>query len=146
MTINSKRRTLVTVLLMTLLVSFAYATLTPIVSATEPTTEGKTINVLNDVVGISTQAYAPYLSSQTDNSYLSLPQKEVDITLVSNQGSVRARCSFVNSMLRQVYLSDYKGELAVKQPVIATADMAKGFLQRYQNHANCSALTPLPSI
>jgi hypothetical protein len=48
-------------------------------------------------------------------------------------------------MLRQIYLSDYEGDLAVKQPAIATADMAKGFLQRYQNYAGDSFYGELAS-
>ena len=138
MTINPKRRTLVTILLMALLLSFAYATLTPLVSATEVTAEEKTMNVLDDVVGISTETYAPYLSSQTDSSYLSLPQKEADITLASEHGTVRARCCFVNNILREIYLSDYGGELAAKQPAVDTPNMARGFLESYQNFAGDS--------
>src|SRR3972149_613800 len=54
-------------------------------------------------------------------------------------------CSSVTNNLRQIYLSDYEEELAVKQPAIATVDMAKGFLQRYQNFAGDSFYGELAS-
>jgi hypothetical protein len=146
MTENSKRKLLfITLFLTILLISSVYMSSVPIVHAAEPNLQDKTLGILNDVVGINTEKYAPMTSSQFDNQYLNLPQKEAAVTLVSEQGGVRASCSFVNNMLRQIYLSDYEGDLAVKQPAIATADMAKGFLQRYQNYAGDSFYGELAS-
>jgi hypothetical protein len=120
-----------TLLLTVLLVYGASSYIVPTAGAAEPNPQEKTVNFLNDVIGLNTEDYTT-ISSQVDSSYRSLPQKEIDMTLVSNQSSVRARCSFVNSMLRRICLSDYNGDLAVKQPATATVDMAKDFLQRYQ--------------
>lgn len=143
---DSKRKLLFMMLLLTvLIVSCTYASLAPLVHAAEPTVQEKTIDILNDVVGIDTEEYATTLSSQLDNTYLNLPQKEADIYLISNQSSLRASFSFVNNVLRQIYLSDYAGDLAVKQSAVATADMAKGFLQRYQNYAGDSFYGELAS-
>jgi hypothetical protein len=136
----------IAVLLMLMLISSAYATLMPNVHAAEPTAQDKAIAILNNVVGINTEEYATFRSSQLDNNYLSMLQNEADIKLVSNRSSFRASCSFVNNNLRQIYLSDYEGDLAVKQPAIATADMAKGFLQRYQNYAGDSFCGQLASM
>jgi len=75
-------------LLTVLLVSSTYAALVPIVHAAETTVQDKTLAILNDVVGINTEEYATTPSSQLDNHYLSLPQKEADVHLVSNQSSL----------------------------------------------------------
>jgi len=146
MTKNSIHKLLFTTLFLTLLlISSAYTFLVPTVHAAEPNLQDTTLGILNDVVGINTEKYAPLYSSQFDNQYLNLPQKEVAVTLVSEQGGVRASCSFVNNMLRQIYLSDYEGDLAVEKPATETADMAKGFLQRYQNYAGDSFYGELAS-
>jgi hypothetical protein len=146
MTKNSKRKLLfITLFLTILLISSAYMSSVPIVHAAEPNLQDKTLGILNDVVGINTEKYAPMTSSQFDNQYLNLPQKEVAVTLVSEKSGVRASCSFVNNMLRQIYLSDYVGDLAVEKPASQTADMAKGFLQRYQNYAGDSFYGELAS-
>jgi hypothetical protein len=143
---NSKHKLLfLTLFLTVMLISSAYMSLVPVVHAAEPNLQDTTLNILNAVAGINTEKYAPVTSSQLDNQYLNLAQKEAAVTLVSEQGGVRASCSFVNNMLRQIYLSDYEGDLAVKQPAIATADMAKGFLQRYQNYAGDSFYGELAS-
>jgi cytoskeletal protein RodZ len=142
---ETRKSWLFVILFMLLLISSAYASLVPIVNAAEPTVQDKTVDVLNDVVGINTEEYATVQSSQYDNNYRNLPQKEVYVTLVSDQGRVRASCSFVNNMLRQIYLSDYEGDLSVEQPATETAEMAKGFLQRYQNYAEDSFYGELAS-
>ena len=141
-----KRKILsITILFMLILFPIVYASLVPIVNAAEPTIKDKTLAILTDVVGINTEEYTTDQCSQYDNNYRNLPQKEADMTLISDQGRVRARCSFVNNMLRQIFLSDYEGELAVKQSAIATADMAKSFLQGYQNYAGDSFYGELAS-
>ena len=144
---DSKRKLLfLTLLLVVLMVSSAYASLVPIANAAESTVQEKTIDVLNDVVGINIGKYAADSSSQLENNFRNLPQKEVYVTLVSDQGGVRASCSFVNNILRQIYLSDYEGDLALKHPASATADMAKDFLQRYQNYASDSFYGEIASM
>src|SRR3972149_3242756 len=144
---NSKRKLLfLTLMFTTLLISYAYATLMPIVNASDPSITDQTISILDDVVGINTKEYTTMLNSQVDNHYLILPQKQADICILSNESSLRASCSFVNDKLRQIYLSDYRGKLATKQSAVATVDMAKGFLQRYQNYAGDSLYGMLASM
>jgi hypothetical protein len=120
---------------MILLIYSVCASIIPLVNAEELTAQNRAITVLRDVVGINTESYATVLHSELDDPYLSLPQKTADVYLVSDKGGLRATCSFVNNVLRQIYLSDYKGDLAVEQPATKTAEIAKGFLQRYQNYA-----------
>jgi hypothetical protein len=123
-----------------LLFSGVFASSAPIVNAAEPTVQDEAVDVLCNVVGFNAEKYAVFPGSQIDSQYISLPQKEVAFTLMSNQGGVRVSFSFVNNMVRQIYLSNYEGDLAVKKPAIATVDMAKGFLQRYQKYAGYSPL------
>ncbi len=96
MTKNPKRKIIFTTLILTILLIFsAYAALIPNVHAAEPDVQAKTLDVLNNVVGLNTTAYTSILNSQLDNQYLSLPQKGTDINLVSNQNSLRVSSSFV---------------------------------------------------
>jgi hypothetical protein len=143
---DSKRKLLFIILLLTvLLVSCAYAFLAPLVHAAEQTVQDKTMDVLSNVVGINTESYTAALDARLDNQYLNLPQKVSDIYLASENGGLRASCSFVNNMLRQIYLSDYEGDLSVEQPATDTAGMAKGFLQRYQHYTGGSFYGELAS-
>jgi hypothetical protein len=129
-----------------LLFSGVFASSAPIVNAAEPTVQDEAVDVLCNVVGFNAEKYAVFPGSQIDSQYISLPQKEVAFTLMSNQGGVRVSFSFVNNMVRQIYLSNYEGDLAVKKPAIATVDMAKGFLQRYQKYAGYSLYGELASM
>ena len=54
--------------------------------------------------------------------------------LTSAEGRLRVSSSFVNDRVRQIYFSDYEGEFAVEKPAVATIEMAKGLLQRYQTY------------
>jgi len=136
MTKNPKRKLLfITVFLMMLLSSSAYTTFIPKVHAAELTTQEKAMSILDDVVGLNVTAYTTRLSSDMTNEFWGLPQKEADFRLTSNQGGLRTRCSFINNRLHQIYISDYSGSPSLTQPISNEVDMAKGFLQRYQNYA-----------
>ncbi len=132
----SKRKFLLTIGLTVLVISGMYVSLLSVASAQETNLNDKTMAILNDVIGINTKDYAANSGSPIDKQYLTLPQKEVDIILTSGKGRLRVSSSFVNNCLRQIYLSDYEGELAMEKPAVTTADMAKGFLQRYRNYAD----------
>lgn len=133
--ISKQKLLLITAFLIILIISSIYASLVPVARAAEPSVKDKTVSILNEVVGIDTTSYATILNSQVDSKYLNMPQKEADIILKSGQGRLRVSTSFVNDRLRQIYLSDYGGELSMEKPAIATVEMAKGFLQRYRNYA-----------
>ena len=142
-----RRKLLFITIFLSILLSYsAYASLIPSVRAAEPNIQDKTMAILNDVVGLNTEEYATSLYSQLDNQYLSLPQKEADITLASDRGKLRVSCSFVNNRLRQIYLSDYEGELSVEQPAANTVEMAKGLLERYQTYGGNSFYGELASM
>jgi hypothetical protein len=143
---KTKRKILFVTAILMLMFSSVYAFLMPKANAEEPTVQDKTLTILKDVVGINTEEYAITSNSQLNKQYNNLPQKEADFNLVSNQSSLRVRCSFVNNMLRQIYLSGYKGELAVEKSATETSDMAKSFLQQYQNYAADSFYGELRSM
>jgi hypothetical protein len=148
MTKETKRKLLfITIILASLmLLSSAYASSIPSVYAEESDFQDQTLRVLRDVVGLETELYTTSLSSQHDSQYIILPQKETDIQLASGQGKLRVSCTFVNDILRKIYLSDCEGELLVKQPTTNTAEMAIGFLARYQNYAGDSLYSKLASM
>lgn len=62
--ISKQKLLLVTVLLTLLLISSKYTSLIPIVHAAEPNIQDKTMDVLNEVVGLNTEAYTTSLNSQ----------------------------------------------------------------------------------
>jgi hypothetical protein len=143
--IKQTRKILSTTILLILLSSIAYATLTPNAHAAEITTQEKSLALLDSLVGLNVSAYTVALNTQLDNQFLSLPQKEADLSLTSSQGSLRARCSFVNNTLRQIYISDYSGTISLKQPIKNTLEMAQSFLDRYRQYTSDSFYSELKS-
>ncbi len=129
-----------------LFISSVPLTLAAPVYATETIAPDKAMVVLNDVVGINVTAFTAHLNTYHDTEFWGLPQEEVDISFTSNQGKVRTRCSFVNNRLRQIYISDSSDSLYSKQPTTNALDMAKGFLERFQNYAGDSFYGELRSM
>ncbi len=135
---NQARKIVLTPVLLILLGSTVYATLLPNVQATEEITQQKALIVLHDVVDLNTNMYTVNLNKESNSTILGLSKEEVNFNLTSSQGSLRARCSFVNNKLHQIYLSDYTGAFSLNQPATATLDMTKEFLEKYQNYTNNS--------
>jgi hypothetical protein len=104
------------------------------VQGAESDPKTKTLDILANVVNLNLGSCRTYLNSQLNDQYIGLPQKEVDITLVSNHGSVRVSSSFVNNTLRLLYFSEYTG-VFLEQHATSTVDMANDFLQSYQNYS-----------
>ena len=147
MTKHVKKHFLLSTLLFSLLlISCLYSSLATPVYAAEPDIQDKTMAILDEVIGINTEEYATCLTSQLENQYLSLPQKEVDINLASAEGGLRVSCSFVSNNLRRIYLSDFEGKFSVEQPAADTGEMAKGLLERYQNYVRDSFYGELASM
>lgn len=142
----SKQKLLLYTALLTLLLIFStYASNVPMARAAEPSAQDKTMSILSNVLGINTQSYTTILNSQSNNQYMGQPQNKADFNLVSNQGSVRVSSSFVNNTLQVLFLSNYTGTLAAKQPATNTVNMAKNFLARYQSYAGDSFYGTLAS-
>ena len=106
----------------------------PTAFAAELNVQDKTISVLNEVVGLKTDLYTINQISQRDSQHIGLAQKEANVYLSSNQSKLRASCSFIDNQLYEIYLSDREGELSLKQSDTNIVEMAKGFLERYQNY------------
>jgi len=141
-----KHLMLSTILFSLLLISCLYSSLALPVYAAEPDIQDKTMEILNDVIGLNTEEYATSLNSLLDNQFRSLAQKEADITLTSAEGGLRVSSSFVNNNLRQIYISNYEGTLSLEKPVAATVEMAKGLLERYRNYVGDSFYGELASM
>lgn len=144
---NSIRKLLfMTVFLSILLSSSAYASFIPRVHAAEQTTPEKSLMVLSDVAGFNVTAYTATLKAQQQDRFMSLPQEETDFVLTSNQGKLRARCSFVNDHLRQIFINDLNGSPSLNQPATDALGNAKGFLERYQGYTGVSFYGELKSM
>jgi hypothetical protein len=144
---NSKRKLLfIALFLITMLSSAAYTSLIPNVCASEVTTQQKAIDVLNSVVGLNMTTYTANLNKESNSTLSGLPQEETNFNLISSEGSLRARCSYVNGKLHQIYLSDYTGSLSLNQPNTNTLNMAKDFMARYQSYMGDSFYGKLSSM
>ncbi len=144
---NFKQRLLLTVVFAALLlVSSACAALTPVAHAAEPTAPEKSLVILNDVAGFNMTAYTANLKASERNSFLSLPQEEADFSLTSSQGRLRAKCSFVDNHLRQIFISDLNGSPSLNQPAADAVGNAKDFLERYQGYTGVSFYGELESM
>ena len=141
-----KKLLFVTIFLAMLFLSSAYVSVMPIVNAAEPTVQEETLSVLREVVGLKTELYTITQSSQRDSRYIGLAQKEADLHFESPQGKLRVSCSFVNNSLRRIYISDSIGSLYLNQPTANALDMARDFLNRYQNYTGDSFYGELESM
>lgn len=144
--ISNQKTLCVTAIFIILLVVSAGASLVTVVHATEPSIQAKTLDVLSSVAGLNIQSYEISKASQLNNQYLSLPQEEAIINLVSNNSSLKAECSFVNDNLRLIYISEYKGAPSIKQQATSIMQMAQDFLGRYQAYTNDTFYSTLASM
>ncbi len=129
-----------------LLTSMVYVYTLPTAFAAELNVQDKTISVLNDVMGLKTDLYAINQSAQRDSQHISLAQEEANVYLSSSQSKLRVSCSFVNNQLHEIYLSDQEGSLALKQSAANSVEMAKSFLERFQNYTRDSFYGSLSAI
>ena len=130
---------LVAIVLLTILTLLnTQPSIIPIVQASEQNFQDRTVSILHEVMGIDTAKYRSTFNSQMEDEYVNLPQTRTDISIESNAGSLRASCCFVNGRLRQLFLSDCHGQLALKQPIAATASIAENFLDNYQEYSGDS--------
>ncbi len=132
----AKQKLLITAFFLSILMILnAYSTFAPDVHAAELTFQEKGLTVLSDVAGFNMTEYVAIPRAELNAEYLGLPQKETDFRLTSNQSVLRARCSFVNNRLHQIYISDYSGAPSLNQPTKNSVDTAKNFLERYSSYA-----------
>ncbi len=131
--ISKQKFFLTTIAVAVLLVSSTTFLLMPSArAATISNSQDHTNMILSSVLGINPSAYSTQVNSQTNTQDKGLPQNQIDFTLISNQSSVRVSSTFVNNTLNLLYLSEYRGILALAQPASGTAMMAKNFLENYQ--------------
>lgn len=137
--ISKKKILAIIVFLSVLLVYNGYMASSPIAHAqviTETTDSQKAIDLLSNVVGINTNAYAPTLASHTTmaTQLSSLTQDNVIFNLTTNHSSMQASFTFINGNLNMLYLSNGAGSSSINQPTANALVSARGFLQRYQSY------------
>jgi hypothetical protein len=77
---------------------------------------------------------------------LTLSRQTADITLSSDSGNLRVRCSFIGDFLQKIYISDVSGEIIVNSKGTSVVDDAKSFLQHYQTYTQDSIYGNLQSV
>ncbi len=122
-----------TVLLCLLLVTVMCSSV-PSAQAEEATIQDKTVSILNDLAGLNTTAYTSSAKPQQQDSFMTMPRQTADLILSSSQGQLRARCSFIDNRLHQIFITDVTGEVSLNSKAANIAEDAKDFLQRYQNY------------
>jgi hypothetical protein len=144
---NSKRKLLfITFLFVAILMYNTYSPIVSNVHGATLTTEEKALAVFDNVVGLNVTAYTAQMNAQLDNPFYSLSQEEADLSFTSSQSKLRAKCSFVNNNLRQIYMSELNGPLYLNQATANTLEMAKSFMERYQQYTTESFYSELGSM
>jgi hypothetical protein len=149
--ISEKRILVLAVLLSVLLVYNACASSLPTAHAqviTETTNTQWAMDLLSNVVGINTNAYAVNLTSHTTTATAvsSLAQDNVIFNLTANNNSMQARFTFINGNLNLLYLSNGVGSSSINQPTANALVSAQGFLQRYQSYTDNQLFGSLSSM
>jgi hypothetical protein len=138
----------ITIFISILLSHSAFVSPIPSVRAEEPDLEDKMMAILNDVIGLNTEDYVIHITSNPDREYHGLLQKDVDAILYHSQNYtwvMRVTVYFVNDNVRMIYIS-YPELPAEYPPAYTTVEMAKGFLERYQNYTGGSFYGELASM
>jgi hypothetical protein len=150
MTKNSKRKPLfMTLLLMLLVVSSAYAALIPGVNGAEVTNQEKGLSILNNVVGLDLSRYTVTAEeAQTDStaSYLGvIPQENVEYDLTSEGNKLNALYTFANGKLQMIQVLENEGSPHTTLSVSSARELAQGFLSNYQTYTKDSVYGELRS-
>ena len=120
------------ILLVILTIYSLCATITPTASAKETSVAETTLTVLSDVAKIDNEHYSINQRSLDDTEYFGVPQKNVEFFYASPDSSFRASCTYVSNQLQELYLSEYDGNISLKQKESNQLDVAKGFLTRFE--------------
>jgi hypothetical protein len=120
----------------------------PRVSAAETDIENKMMEILTDVIGLNLENYTVHITLNSDKDYQGLVQKDVDATLRLSQNYtwvMSVKAYFVNNKVRMIYIP-YPTLPAEYPDADVTVEMAKDFLERYQNYAGDSFYGELASM
>jgi competence protein ComGC len=145
---ESRRRFLfVTVFLVVLLISGAYASLVPNVHAAEATNQEKGLAILNTVVGLDLTKYAVTLQEDSQASYLDVvPLDNIVYDLTSGGSRLKMLYTFAGGNLQMIHVLETTGTPSLKSPTSANAvEMAKTFLNNYQAYTADSLYGELKS-
>lgn len=135
MAINSKRKLLITLFLMILLSSSAYAVLIPNVCATEASAQENGLSILTNVVGLDLTRYVvtskEYPQNYNSSYFGVVPQTDVDYELISEGSKVKVLCTFANSRLQMIHVLENEGSPHVSKTATNSLESAKNFLSNY---------------
>jgi hypothetical protein len=136
---DSKRKLLfVTVILVALLISTAYATLAPSVRAAQATSREKGLSILKNVVDLDLTKYMVTVEEAPKDSQISYfdvaPQEDVGYELMSSNGKLKTLCTFVDGKLQMLHVLETEGQPSLTKPATSAnaVEMAKNFLKNYQ--------------
>jgi len=134
---NSKRELLcITLFLMVLLSSSAYAYLVPSAQAAEPTTPEKGLSILSNTVELDLSKYAVTTKVYPQNynsSYLGVvAQEDVEYECTSEGSKVKTLCTFTNSRLQMIHVLENEGSPHLSKTAANPLELAQNFLANYQ--------------
>jgi N-acetylneuraminic acid mutarotase len=124
----------------------------PIASATQETSEPisaaeKSIDILQDIVGIDVPRYNTKLDSYTQDLYLEiLPQENVKYAFESEESTIEVISTFVNGKLRTMSTYILNGTPQTIQPSTDMHGMAHDFLTKYLVYSGDSYYATLKGI
>jgi hypothetical protein len=147
---NSKRELLcITVFLMVLLSSSAYAYLIPSAHAAEPTTPEKGLSILSNAVELDLSKYAVTTKVYPQNynsSYLGVvAQEDVEYEFTSEGSKVKTLCTFANSRLQMIHVLENEGSPHLSKTAANPLELANNFLTNYQAYTADSLYGELKS-
>ncbi len=90
------------------------------------------VAILNNVALLNLSSYTIRLNEEKTNDYFGLSQNQIEYCLSSPQGSMRIACSFIDSKLHQIYISDWTGSSLLDQE-FSEVNRTKNFLRNYQD-------------
>jgi hypothetical protein len=142
-----QRLLLTTILLTVLLISSAYAMLTPSAHAQEITAKTKALTVINQVAGVDLTKYTANATLDVNGSYLGLlPTENIRYTLSSAGSQIKMLATFTNGSLQMIDVLENVGSPRMTAPAASVARMAQAFLLNYQSYSANSFYGQLASM
>lgn len=131
-----KRCLLLSVFLFSLLGISCFRSVATPLYATESTPQEKVLTILNDVAGYDLTKYMTTRNEHSNNSYFDvIPQENVGYTFESENSKLKLLCTFTDGNLHILHVLEREGTPYMTNPVTNVFEMAKGFLNNYQNYS-----------
>ena len=136
MTPKPKQKLFITVLLITLLSSSAYATLIPNALAIDITLQQKGLTIINDAVGLGLTRYETTVQKHAQDAYFgAVPQENIAYNLESNESKLKLLCTFTGSALQILHILERDGTPHTTRTFANVLETAQEFLDSYQSYS-----------